>query len=90
MASAVTARKLEWEKLPPIRYQLAHDGWQLDVWRFSGVPEIWWYWSAKRDGKYAGHGSGYETPDGACEAALKFANLTHSKVKDCILLYVPS
>lgn len=90
MAVAVMARKPKWEKVPPIRYQLVHDGWQLDVWRFSGMPASWWYWSASRDGNYAGHGSGYETPDGACEAALKFAHLAHCNLEDHVFLSAPS
>ncbi len=90
MANAITARTTEWEKLLPKRYQLVHDGWRLDVWQFSGVPESWWYWSAMCDGNYAGHGSQYETSDGACKAALQFANLNHSDVEDGVFLYGPS
>lgn len=73
MASAMTARKLEWEKFLGERYRLVHSGWQLNVWQFSGVPGGWWYWSATHNGKYAGHGEQYETSGGACEAALEFA-----------------
>ena len=90
MATTITARMAEWEKLLPRSYHLVHDGWRFDVWQFSGAPDGWWYWSATRDGNYAGHGSQYETSDGACEAALKFANLTHPNVEDCIFLYGPS
>ncbi len=90
MGNPITATTTEWEKLFPGSYELVHDGWQLDVWQFSGAPESWWYWSATRDGNYAGHGSQYETSDDACEAALKFANLTHSNVEDSIFLYGPS
>jgi hypothetical protein len=91
MANAITARTTAWGKILPRSYQLVHDGWRLDVWQFSGVPESWWYWSAIRNGNYVGHGSQYETSDAACDAALKFANLTHSNVEeDCILLYGPS
>jgi hypothetical protein len=90
MATTVTVRMVEWEKLLPRSYQLVRDGWRLDVWQFSGASDSWWYWSAIRNGNYAGHGSQYETSDGACEAALKFANLTPSNVEDCILLYGPS
>jgi len=90
MASAMTARKLEWEKLLPGRYRLVHSGWQLDVWQFSGMPGGWWYWSATHNGEYAGHGSPHETADGACEAALEFANVTHSNAEDCIFLSGPS
>ncbi len=90
MASAIMAMKLEWEKLLPGRYRLVRSGWELDVWQFSGVPESWWYWSAVRDGNYAGHGSQYETSDGACQAALEFANVTHFNVEDDVFLSGPS
>ena len=90
MATTVTVRMAEWEKLLPRSYQLVRDGWRLDVWQFSGAPDSWWYCSAIRNGNYAGHGSQYETSDGACEAALKFANLTPSNVEDGIFLYGPS
>jgi hypothetical protein len=90
MASAVTVRMAEWEKLLPGSYRLVHSGWRLDVWQFSGAADSWWYWSAIRNGNYAGHGSQYETSDAACEAAQKFANLNHSNVEDCISLCGPS
>jgi hypothetical protein len=90
MANAMMVRMAEWEKLLPRSYQLVHDGWRLDVWQFSGAPDSWWYWSAIRGGNYAGHGSQYETSDRACEAALKFANLTPSNVEDYTFLYGPS
>jgi hypothetical protein len=90
MASTATAREPEWETLLPGRFRLVHSGMQLDVWQFSGVAGGWWYWSATHDGNYAGHGSQYETPDGACEAALEFANVTLSNGEDCIPLSGPS
>jgi hypothetical protein len=90
MATTVTVRMAEWEKLLPRSYQLVRDGWRLDVWQFSGAPDSWWYWSAIRNGNYAGHGSQYETSDIACEEALKFADLIDSNVEDCISLCDPS
>ena len=90
MANAITTRTAEWQKFLPRSYQLVLDGWRLDVWQFSGAPDSWWYWSAIRNGNYAGHGSQYETSAAACEAAQKFANLTHSNVEDSIFLYGPS
>jgi hypothetical protein len=90
MANAVTVKMAELEKLLPRSYRLVHNGWRLDVWQFSGAPASWWYWSATRDGNYAGHGSQYETSNAACEAAQKFANLIHSNVEDSIFLYGPS
>ena len=89
MANAIMARTAEWQKLLPRSYQLVLDGWRLDVWQFSGAPDNGWYWSAIRNGNYAGHGSQYETSDAACEAAQKFANLAHSNVEDSIFLYDP-
>jgi len=86
MASVMTARKLEWEKVLGGRYRLVHSGWQLDVWQFSGVSGGWWYWSATRNGNYAGHGEQYDTSDGARAAALEFANTIHSNVDDVIFL----
>ena len=90
MATTVTVRMAEWEKLLPRSYQLVRDGWRLDVWQFSGAPDSWRYWSAIRNGNYAGHGSQYETSERACEEALKFANLIDSNVEDCISLCGPS
>lgn len=89
MANAVTVRMAEWEKLLPRSYRLVHNGWRLDVWQFSGAPDSWWYWSAMRNGNYAGNGTQY-TSAAACEAAQKFANLIDSNVEDSIFFYSPS
>jgi len=90
MATTVTVRMAEWEKLLPKSYQWVRDGWRLDVWQFSGAPDSWWYWSAIHNENYAGHGSQYETSDRACEEALKFADLIDANVEDCISLCGPS